>query len=119
MDYLAIWSKNPAAYIKKGFYCQDSTTNVDKSNDDEETVEVGFVDGLFEMYELREKIHKARSEVIVESIISSYNHKFGSFLLGTHLAFRLSIIEKAILPKKKQLNLQKKIEASRIAYEFW
>ena len=30
MDYLAIWSKNPAAYIKKGFYCQDSTTNADK-----------------------------------------------------------------------------------------
>ena len=102
MDYRAFWSKSPAAYIKKCFYCQDSTTNADKSNDDE----FGFVDGLFEMYKLGEEINKARSEIIAEFIILSYNHKFGSFLLGTHLAFRSSIIEKAILPKKKQLDLQ-------------
>ena len=118
MDYRAFWSKSPAAYIKKCFYCQDSTTNADKSIDDEEAVEVGFVDSLFEMYKLREEINKARSEIIAESIILSYNYKFGSFLLGIHLAFRSSIIAKAILPKKKELDLQKKIEASRIAYEF-
>ena len=100
MDYLAVWSKNPAAYFKKGFYCQDTTTKADKSMDDEDNVEVGFVDGLFEMYKLREEIQKARSEIIAESVISSYNHNFGSFLLGTHLEFRSSIIEKVILPKK-------------------
>ena len=26
MDYLAVWSKTPAAYILKGYYDQDSTT---------------------------------------------------------------------------------------------
>ena len=51
-------------------------------------------------------------------MISSHNHKFGSFLFGTHLNFRSSVIENAILPKKLELDLKKKMEASRIAYEF-
>ena len=59
MSYLAIWSKNPAAYIKKGFYYQDSTTTK-KSIEDDETIEGGFVDGLFEMFKLREEIKKAK-----------------------------------------------------------
>ena len=49
MDYLAVWSKNTAAYLKKVFYSQQSTTIADKSID-EDSIEVGFVDGLFEMY---------------------------------------------------------------------
>ena len=35
--------------------------------------------------------------MIAESIISSYNYKFGSFLLGTHLGFRSSIIASKFL----------------------
>ena len=46
------------------------------------------------MYRLREKIQKARSEMIAESII---NYKFGSFLLGTHFGFRSSIIASKFL----------------------
>ena len=49
------------------------------------------------MYRLREEIQKARSEMIAESIIWSYNYKFGSFLLGTHLGFRWSIIASKFL----------------------
>ena len=76
------------------------------------------MDGLFEMYKLREEIRKARSEIISESVISSYNHKFGSFLFGTHLNLTSLVIENMILPKKLELDLKKKMEASRIAYEF-
>ena len=118
MEYLAVWSKNPAVYIQKGYYDQDSNTRKEKESSNEETIEVGFVDGLFEMYKLREEIRKARSEIIAESVVSSYNHKFGSFLFGTHLHFRSSVIENAILPKKLELDLKKKMEASRLAYEF-
>jgi len=70
------------------------------------------------MYKLRDEIRKARSEIISESVMSSYNHKFGSFLFGTHLNFRSSTIENAILPKKLELDLKKKMEASCLAYEF-
>ena len=55
LDYLAVWSKNPAAYLKKGVCCQDSTTKADKSIIDEDNIEVGFVYGLFEMFKLREE----------------------------------------------------------------
>ena len=65
-----------------------------------------------------EEIRKAKSEIISESVISSFNHKFGSFLFGTHRNFRSSVIENAILPKKLELDLKKKMEASQIAYEF-
>ena len=99
MDFLATWSKNPAAYIQKGFYNQDPTTSMETKSSNEDTIEVGFVDGLFEMYKLREEIRKARAEIISESVMSSYNHKFGSFLFGTHLHFRSSVIKNAILPK--------------------
>ena len=67
---------------------------------------------------VREEINKARSEIISELVVSSYNHGFGTFLLGTHLNFRSSITEKTIQPKKKELELEKKIEASVIDYEF-
>ena len=43
MEYLAVWSKNPAAYIQKGYCDQDSTTRKEKELSDEETIEVGFV----------------------------------------------------------------------------
>ena len=72
--------------------------------------ELGFVEGLFEMYKLRCEIRKARSEIISESVISSYNHKFGLFIFGTHLNFRSSAIENAILPKKLELDLKKKVK---------
>ena len=67
------------------------------------------------MYKLREEIRKARAEIISESVMSSYNHKFGSFLFGTHLHFRSTFIENAIRPKKLELDLKTKIEASRLA----
>ena len=51
-------------------------------------------------------------------MISSYTNKFGSFHLGTHINFRSTVIENAILPKKVELDLKKKMETSRIAYEF-
>ena len=66
MDYLAVWSKTPTAYIQKGYYNQDSTTRTEKESSDDDYIEVGFVDGFFEMYKLREDIRKARSEIISE-----------------------------------------------------
>ena len=60
MDYLAVWSKNTVAYKKKSYYDQDSITRKEKEYSDDDIIEVGFVDGLFEMYKLRDEIRKAR-----------------------------------------------------------
>ena len=77
MNYLATWSKNTSAYIQKGFYTQDSTTSTERKSSNEEAIEVGFVDGLFEMYKLREEIRKARAENrSCHLIITSLDHFF-------------------------------------------
>ena len=127
MDYLVVWSKNPAAYIQKDYYDQDSTTRLEKKNLLMMKNSTWFcrwvvwdvqIKGWNKKSKEIDNKNKARLEIISESVISSYNHKFGSFLFGTQLNFRSSVIENAILPKKLQLDLKKKMEASRTAYEF-
>ena len=61
LEFLGSWSKNPAAYFKKTFAAQDESKSLRKA-DEEEEIEVGFVDGLFEMYKLRCDVAKARAE---------------------------------------------------------
>ena len=60
LEYLAIWSKNLKACFKKTFAVKNKSNMIEKANEDEE-VGVGVVDGLFEMYKLRESIAKARA----------------------------------------------------------
>ena len=60
LEFLAAWSKNTAAYFKKTFAAQDDTESIKLQNEEEE-IEVGFVDGLFEMYKLQTDITKARA----------------------------------------------------------
>ena len=48
LEYLAVWSKNPIPYFKKTFAAQDNTDDKQKNHEEEE-IEVGFVDGLFEI----------------------------------------------------------------------
>ena len=65
LEFLAIWSKNPAGYFKKTFTVQNEPKPIMQANDEEE-IEVGFVDGLFEMYKLRCGIEKAKAELIAD-----------------------------------------------------
>ena len=100
---------------------QGAATDAIKSKKSEEIlqIEVGFVDGLFEMFKLRIEIAKARAELISTSVLSGYRHKFGTFLLNYFISFRSTMIDNLILEKKKELDLHKKIESSRmIAYDF-
>ena len=68
MKFLVGWSKNSIVYEKssqKKRYQDEATEALksDKSSENEQ-VEVGFVDGLFEIYKLRSEIAKARAELI-------------------------------------------------------
>ena len=51
----------------------------------EEEVEVGLVDGLFEMYKLRCDIEKTKAELIADGAVSSFNHNFGTFIFVNHI----------------------------------
>ena len=122
LQYLVGWSKNSAVYAKesqKRKY-QDEATLALKSDksDEKDEIEVGFVDGLFEMYKLRLEIAKARADLISDSVLPGYRHKFGTFLFNAFLSFRSTAIDNLINEKRKELDLYKKMEASRIAYDF-
>ena len=63
MNYLKDFSRNRKAYNKQTLQEIDATTKEYMRGDYEE-LEVGFVDGLFEMYKLRERIAKTKEEII-------------------------------------------------------
>ena len=123
LTFLVGWSKNSLVYEKRSQKkrYQDIATEALKSDKsaEKEQIEVGFVDGLFEMYKLRIEIANARAELISNSYLQGYRHKFGTFLFNSFLSFRSTTIEDLISEKRQQLDLYKKIEASRIAYDFF
>ena len=80
LEFVSTWSKNPVACFHKSFAVQDISNRSDEA--EEEAGEVSFVGGLFEMYKSREASVKARAEIISESVISSFTHKFAMFLFG-------------------------------------
>ena len=53
------------------------------------------------MYKLRKEIAKAKSQLIADAAISTYNHKIGTFIFRNHIDYKT-----------------KRMEASVIAYEF-
>ena len=67
-------------------------------------IEVGFVDGLFEMYKLREAIAKAKAEILSNELMSSYTHRFGTALFTSNITFRSSTIENIIMDKRIELD---------------
>ena len=64
---------------------QQMHLKVTKKQDKE--IELGFVDGLFELYKLRCDIEKARSETVATKVRSGYCHRFGSFLFNSFICF--------------------------------
>ena len=51
------------------------------------------------MYKLRKEIAKAKYELIADTAISMYNHKFNTFIFGSHIDYIFSLIESLIKPK--------------------
>ena len=93
LEFLVGWSRNLKAYVKKNVQAQDDATHALKSDErDEDEIELGFVDGLFELYKLRCDIEKARAEIMATSTLSNYRHSFGSFLFNSFICFRSSTI---------------------------
>ena len=100
---MSTWSKKPAALFKKTFTRLDDEKSL-KKTDKEEKLEVGFVDSLFEMYKLRCDIAKARAELLADSAMTTYHHKFATIIFGNHIDYRASWIETLIEPKRLELD---------------
>ena len=55
---------------------------------DDQELEVGFIDGLFELYKLRELIAKTKEEIISNDLLSTYKHRFGTSLFISNVTFK-------------------------------
>ena len=117
MSYLKEFSRNTEAYTKQtSKEVEESTKSYLRRDFD--TIEVGFVDGLFEMYKLRELIAKTKAEIVADGMTESYKHKFGTHLFANNITFRSTRIEYLMLDKKLELDKQKKIEGSLLIYDY-
>ena len=80
MSYLKEFSRNSKVYDKQtSKEVKESTKSYLWGNFEE--IEVGFVDGLFEMYKLRELIAKTKAEIISDGMTSTYKHNSGPICL--------------------------------------
>ena len=61
---------------------------------------------------------KLGAEIISHSMILSSKHRFGTDLFGTQMDFRFAYIEQGIQPMGPSKKHEKKMEASRMVYDF-
>ena len=79
---------------------------------------MGIVDGLFELYKLRELITKEKGEIQSKELMNSYNDRFGTSLFSSNITFRSTTIEGIIMDKRLELDNEKKIEVSFLIYDY-
>ena len=72
-------------------------------------VEVGFVDGLFEMYKIRQLIAKYKAEITANGILKAITHQNGSYLFNSNITFRSSWIERLTFAKRIEMDNKKKM----------
>ena len=82
----------------------EESTNISLQGDFE-NIEVGSVDGLMEMYKLRELIAKTKAEIIAEAL-----QAYSSTHLGT--------IENIVIDKRLELDRQKEVEGSLMISDY-
>ena len=93
------FSRNKKAYDKQTVQEVDATTR-EYMQEDYEELEVGFVDDLFELYKLRERITKKKEEIISNGLLATYKHRCGTSLCTSTITYRSSTIENIVVDKR-------------------
>ena len=75
------------------------------------TQELGFVDSLFMMFQLRRKIVKVQAEMKVYNSVKQYTHYFGDFIFSKSMNFRSSYLEGLANQRNEELNKEAKAKA--------
>ena len=79
--------------------------------------ELGFVDSLFMMHQLRRKIVKAQAEMLAYNNIKQYTHQFGDFIFYKSMNFRSSYLENLAEKRNEELNKEAKAKAAEYFLE--
>ena len=85
---------------------------------DRSPAEGGFVECLFELWKVRSRIVKARSEMRAMGQFSNYTHRFGDFIFQIQSSFNSSYISGLDLEQSKNLMREMKEKAAKLCYNF-
>ena len=81
------------------------------------TQELGFVDSLFMMYQVRRKIVKVQAEMKAYNGVKQYTHSFGDFIFYKSMNFRSSYLEELAKERNEALNKEAKTKAAEYFLE--
>ena len=70
--------------------------------------ELSFVDSLFMMHRLREKIQRVQSDIKAHQGVQQYTHNFGEFIFYKSMNFRSSYLEDLAKEKKQRFKCRGK-----------
>jgi hypothetical protein len=79
--------------------------------------ELSFIDSLFMMFRLRQKIARIQDEMKAYSYVKQYSHNFGEFVFYKCMNFRSSYLEDLAKTKNHTLNAEARIKASEYFLE--
>ena len=79
--------------------------------------ELGFVDSLFMMHQLRRKIVKVQAEMKAYSSVQQYTHSYGDFIFYKSMNFRSSYLEELAKGRNEELNKEAKAKAAEYFLE--
>ena len=79
--------------------------------------ELGFVDSLFMMHQIRRKIVKVQAEMRAYNSIKQYTHSFGDFIFYKSMNFRSSYLENLAKERNEALNTEAKTKAAEYFLE--
>ena len=91
--------------------------SIKKKEAEEGTWELSFVDSLFTMHRLREKIHRIQSDIRAHQSVQQYTHNFGEFIFYKSMNFKSSYLEHLAKDKNNALNAEARTKAAEYYLE--
>ena len=79
--------------------------------------ELGFVDSLFMMHQLRRRIVKVQAEMKAYNSVKQYTHSYGDFIFYKSMNFRSSYLEDLAKQRNEELNKEAKAKAGQYFLE--
>ena len=79
------------------------------------TQELGFVDSLFMMHQLRRKIVKVQAEIKAYNSVKQYTHSYGDFIFYKSMNFCSSYLEDLAKQRNEELNKELKPKQGNIS----
>ena len=94
-----------------------SMTIVVSKKEKVQSVELGFVEKLIEMWRLRKRILEDKAEILVDGTLAKYGYKAGETLMNRTLTYRSSYVNRVFKARNKAITLEERKRGALIMYE--